>query len=161
MDANGNLYGTTKFGGAFGPPDPPFKGSGILFKLTPSAAPAVNGTTMTNWTESILWNFGNGADGQNPDGVIMDANGNFFGTTVFGGASNAGIVFEVTSAGQESVLWNFGTGSDGKFPGGVIMDASGNLYGATSEGGTVASCNNFVQGCGTVFKLSAPYSARR
>ena len=60
MDTSGNLYGTTGGGGAFG--------NGTLFELTPPS------TAGENWTESILRNFGNGADGQNPQaGLIMDA----------------------------------------------------------------------------------------
>ena len=150
MDASGNLYGTTNYGGTFGPPNPPYKGSGVLFKLTPTTAP---GSAQTTWTESVLWNFGNGSDGSSPNSVIIDASGNLLGETGGGGAYGGGTVFEVTPEGQESILWSFGNGSDGGAPaGGLIMDASGNLYGTTVNGGAGTGC----QGCGTVFELSPP-----
>jgi len=71
MDVAGNLYGTTSEGGAYG--------QGIVFELTPPQ------TTGGSYTESILWNFGNGSDGANPvAGLYRDARGNLYGTT-FGG----------------------------------------------------------------------------
>ncbi len=99
-------------------------------------------------SESILWNFGNGTDGQTPyANLIMDASANLYGTTGEGGAYGAGTVFKLTAGGNESVLWNFGNGTDGAFPkAGLIMDTSGNLYGTTAEGGAYSY--------GTVFKLT-------
>jgi uncharacterized repeat protein (TIGR03803 family) len=86
--------------------------------------------------ESILWSFTYGGaieDGLNPDsGVIMDAGGNIYGTTLYGGTNNQGAVFKLPAQGNESVLWSFGNGNDGSLPAaGLTMDASGNLYGAT------------------------------
>ena len=52
MDTSGNLYGTTTYGGAYG--------YGVVVDLTPPS------TIGGNWNESILWSFGNGADGQQP-----------------------------------------------------------------------------------------------
>ena len=81
FDDSGNLYGTTVLGGS--------DDQGIVFELTPSGEEA--------WTEKILHQFKNdGRDGREPwDGVIFDANGNLYGTTVAGGAHNGGTVFEV------------------------------------------------------------------
>jgi uncharacterized repeat protein (TIGR03803 family) len=81
LDASGNLYGTTSFGGA--------AQLGTVFMLSPSSG---------GWNETILHAFTgqNGPDGGNPDGrVIFGTNGNLFGTTVSGGKTNQGTVFEM------------------------------------------------------------------
>jgi uncharacterized repeat protein (TIGR03803 family) len=165
MDKSGNLYGTTAYGGTYGTfvfepdnPFPPPTGGGTVFELTP---PAASGGT---WTESILWNFGNGTDGNVPRaGLIMDRSGNLYSTTVAGGIygvqnsamppAGDGTIFKLmppsTSGGSwtESILWNFGNDSDGLAPNAsLIMDRSGNLYGITPAGGANAG--------GTVFKLT-------
>jgi uncharacterized repeat protein (TIGR03803 family) len=140
-DKNGNLYGTTLFGGAYG--------AGIVFELIP---PSTNGG---KWTESILWSFGSGTDGLDPaSGLIMDNSGNLYGTTQVGGTNGPGTVFELSppstpgGAWTESVLWNFGNHSDGANPdAGVILDGGGNLYG-TAGGG--------ANGGGIVFELTPP-----
>lgn len=145
MDANGNLYGTTVYGGAY------FEGT--VFELTPPS------TSGGNWTEATLWNFGSGADGVNPvSGLIMDTSGNLYGTTSAGGAYNAeifaGTAFELSppaTSGEnwnETILRNFGnSGSDGREPfAGLLMDPSGNLYGTTILGGAYSR--------GTAFELS-------
>ncbi len=70
-------------------------------------------------------------------GVIMDKNGNLYGTTSEGGASGVGVVFKVDPSGNETVLYTFTGGADGSVPwAGVIMDKKGNLYGTTLGGGT-------------------------
>ena len=132
-DKQGNLYGTTAIGGAYG--------RGTVFKLTP---PSTDGD---NWTEAILWNFNpNGTDGFSPRaGVIMDRRGNLYGTTQLGGAkdgsSSGGTVFKLSppapvggSFRTESILWNFGGYStDGAEPEtSLITDEEGNLYGTTT-----------------------------
>jgi uncharacterized repeat protein (TIGR03803 family) len=83
-DAKGNLYGVTAAGGNTACDD----GCGAVFKLTPRA----NG----KWAYTVLHLF-NGQDGWLPEaGLIRDANGNLYGTTAYGGAHNAGEVFEIT-----------------------------------------------------------------
>jgi hypothetical protein len=80
--------------------------------------------------------------------VILDGSGNLFGTTLFGGANNAGIVFFLS---QESGRWKFDTlysfdGLDGLQPlGNLAFDYAGYLYGATYEGGD--------NGWGSIFQL--------
>ncbi len=158
-DNGGNLYGTTQGGGSYGTPTGP--GGGTVFKISPPATPG------GNWTESILWSFGNGSDGNVPStglGLIMDGSGNLYGTTSKGGAYGAGTLFEITpktgGSWTESILWSFGNGSDGSTPsGGLILDSNGNLYGTTRIGGDFShsggSCLVSVCG-GTVFELSPP-----
>jgi uncharacterized repeat protein (TIGR02543 family) len=138
FDASGKLYGTTASGGA--------NGHGTAFELSPNPA--------GGWTESVLYNFGNGsADGMNPyAALVFDNSGNLYGTTVGGGTNGGGTVFELSpnpSGGwTESVLYNFGSGTDGKNPlAELVFDNSGNLYGTTSKGG--ANNNG-----GTAFELS-------
>ena len=134
FDRNGNLYGTTLFGGP--------AGDGTVYMLTPS-----NG----GWTETILYSFSGGADGGVPyGGVTLDAAGNVYGTTTAGGTTNNGTVFELSPSGSgwtEKVLYSFQNGSDGSQPSGdLVFDSSGNLYGTASIGGTA--------GGGTVFELT-------
>lgn len=81
MDASGNLYGTTRANGYLG------TGDGLVYKLTPSSG---------TWTETVLHYF-EGSDGQFPSGsVLIDANGNLYGTTSYGGAYDNGVVWEIT-----------------------------------------------------------------
>src|SRR5208337_4751127 len=137
MDAEGNLYGTTYAGGAYG--------VGTVFELSPAG------------TETILHSFRkkNGKDGYTPyAGLIMDAEGNLYGTTYAGGAHGQGTVFELSSSGIETILHSFaGHETDGAHPlAGLTMDAKGNLYGTTVGGGDYKGCHG---GCGTVFEVSA------
>ena len=127
--AAGNLYGTTSVGGVYG--------FGVVFKLSKTGE------------ETILHSFaGNPSDGEGPyGGLIRDATGNFYGTTVSGGSEClCGTVFEVDTAGSETVLYSFSP-SDGYYPTrGLVRDAEGNLFGTTSSGGSSDG--------GTVFEVS-------
>jgi len=99
-----------------------------------------------------LYSFGHGPDGAGPEaGLISDAAGNLYGTTVNGGAYNGGTVFALTpregGGWTEKKLRNFGHGTDGINPNAsLLFDAAGNLYGTTYAGGSY--------GLGTVFKLT-------
>jgi uncharacterized repeat protein (TIGR03803 family) len=111
--------------------------------------------------ETVLHSFG-GPDGDGSlFGVIADAKGDLYGTTVFGGPANAGTVFKLTPLGsgyRESVLHRFRGGSDGATPfGGLVADKLGALYGATLAGGN----NGCGVGCGVVFKLAPRGSGYR
>ena len=92
MDAAGNLYGATTFGGGKQEPTcQDFDGCGVVYKLSPNA----DGT----WSESILHAFQNSADGGEPelDRLLVDSAGNVYGTTFFGGTgAGGGTVFEIT-----------------------------------------------------------------
>jgi uncharacterized repeat protein (TIGR03803 family) len=155
MDAAGNLYGTTVWGGNVSSISS--SGAGVVYKLTPNAS-------RTSWTETVLYSFcaqANCTDGGQPEGeLIVDATGNLYGTTSNGGrpydAGGAGVVFQLAPNGSrtsytETVLHYFcsrgtacsdGRGSSGS---GLIMDGSGNLYGATVAGG--------INNAGVVFEL--------
>ncbi|HXC44465.1 MAG TPA: choice-of-anchor tandem repeat GloVer-containing protein [Candidatus Dormibacteraeota bacterium] len=137
-DAAGALYGTTYAGGIYG--------GGTVFKLTQMASSSKKRT----WSEAMLHSFGNTNDGMNPQGtVVLDKQGNVYGTTTDGG-SGRGTVFELTrsaSGWSEAIIYNFSGGNDGAFPyAGVVFDSAGNLYGTTYVGGTY--------GEGTVFRLT-------
>jgi len=141
LDANGNLYSTTASGGA--------DDSGVVFELMPKAG--------ESWTEKVLHSF-NITAGRYPSPLILDAAGNFYGTTSTGGAHDWGTVFELThkSGGgwTEKVLHSFNkNGRDGTGPNaGVVFDAVGNLFGTTVGGGDTAKCGG--DGCGTVFEIT-------
>lgn len=92
-------------------------------------------------------------NGSIPGVLIQSADGNFYGTTNFGGTGNqaAGTVFRLTPSGQLTILYTFVADQDGNYPNGenpgeVIEGNDGFLYGATVAGGT----NN----TGVIFKLS-------
>ncbi len=138
LDKEGNLYGTTQMGGAFG-----YYGYGTVFKVTPSG------------TETILHSFAqDGVDGGQPfAGVVFDKEGNLYGTTYTGGDYSDGTVFELTPSGTETILHSFGfNSSDGYYPAAsLVLDGKGNLYGTTTYGGS-NGCNE--EGCGTVFEVT-------
>ncbi len=144
LDAHGNLYGTTQYGGSA------TCACGTVFELSPSAGGV--------WKEATLYSFAGGADGASPryTNLVFDAAGNLYGVTEFGGSSLAGTVFELSpQAGggwTESVLYTFAGGtSDGANPlGGLVFDKAGNLYGSANSGGS-SQCGS---GCGGVFELS-------
>ena len=128
QDSSGNLYGTTISGGA--------SQSGIVFKVDPRGK------------ETVFYSFTGGTDGGNPQaGLVMDSEGNFYGTTGSGGAGFSGTVFKLDPSGAESVLYAFTGGTDGGSPAaGLILDSAGNLYGTTQFGGAF--------GFGTVFDVT-------
>lgn len=131
----GSLLGTTFNGGS--------GGAGTLF-----------GVNMNTGHMVILYSFGaNPTDaGYSGSGLIRDAAGNLYGTTLFAGAYGWGTVYKFDlKTRTETVLYSFTGGTDGGQPrGSLIRDAKGNLYGTTFTGGDL-NCD--PQGCGTVFKL--------
>jgi uncharacterized repeat protein (TIGR03803 family) len=146
IDAAGNLYGTTVYGGdetCVGAGSG--TGCGTVFELI---APAAG----KGWSEKIVHKFENGRDGYNPTfGVTLDAAGNLYGTTLSGGANNAGMAYELSPAAgghwTEKILHTFkSSGNSGAGPSsGLILDSAGNLYGTTADGG--------VSGLGTAYEL--------
>ena len=139
--SNGNLYGTTSNGGANGA-CPTGPGCGTVFQIT--AAGKL--TTLHSFA---------GADGWSPGGGLVQAtNGNFYGTTGWGGANNFGTVFEITPGGKLTTLYSFDL-TDGSMPYIAMVQASdGNLYGTTTGGGPSAVPGTMNGGDGTVFKIT-------
>ncbi len=125
---DGTLYGTTLYGGS---------GYGTVYNLRPPTTDCKS--SICPWTETILYSFTGGADGNGPYQVdpVFDQAGNLYGTTEFGGTDGQGVVFKLTPfAGgwTESVIYSFS--GDGSEPAsGVTLDSAGNLYGATIAGG--------------------------
>lgn len=125
----GALYGTAADDGKYKKPH------GFVFDVEKPATPG------GAWTSQVLWDFKGAPDGDTPVAELLLApNGNFYGTTKFGGTANLGTIFLLrhTPAGgwHEEVIHSF-TGADGSNPaGGLIMDGSGALYGTTESGGT-------------------------
>jgi uncharacterized repeat protein (TIGR03803 family) len=145
-DSQGNLYGTTLYGGAHN--------WGTVFKITKLGR------------ESVLYSFTGGTDGAIPAGVIRDGKGNSYGTAVGGGNLNClstssppgcGTVFRLDTAGKLTVLHRFSSTPDGALPIGVIRDAAGNLYGTTQYGGAT-TVNGTVYKLGTAGKETILYS---
>jgi uncharacterized repeat protein (TIGR03803 family) len=166
FDKQGNLYGATTYTSSC----PTTFECGTVFELSPHQQK--DGA----WTETTLHLFQghNQNDGGSPEGgVILDANGNVYGTTAYGGsgpcillgtAVGCGTVYEMVPPKQkggawtEKVLYSFRGNKDGQFPwGDLVFDAAGNLYGATQFGGGYGSCDSpYYQHCGTIFELIAP-----
>jgi uncharacterized repeat protein (TIGR03803 family) len=141
MDAAGNLYGTTECGGDA-------NGDGTVFEV-------VHGSGMVTTLASF-----DGTHGSNPQvGLTMDGAGNLFGTTVWGGTTGEGTVFEVVhGSGTITALASF-NGANGSNPhAGLIIDSLGNLYGTTSgisdasDDGTVFE---IASGSGTITTLAS------
>lgn len=121
-DAAGNFYGTTVEGGkqtqACGGTQNP--GCGLAYKLD-----------STGTKETVLHRFTGGADGQTPEALLIhDSAGNLYGTTLWGGNVNDGVVFKLDQAGKYRVLYTFqGIGDGGADRPGLIWGTPGNLYG--------------------------------
>ena len=115
---DGNFYGTTFQGGAYG--------LGTVYKITSSGA------------FTLLYSFGGVAnDGQNPfAGLVQGTDGNFYGNTYNGGDNSVGTVFKMTPAGAVTILYSFANDNvDGNGPRGALVQATdGNFYGTTYNG---------------------------
>jgi uncharacterized repeat protein (TIGR03803 family) len=145
FDTAGTLFGVTSGGGGHD--------SGVVFKLSPSPGSA--------WKENVLHSFCSAqdcADGNTPSGgLIMDATGNLFGVTAFGGylpcrgGIGCGTAYKIAPGASYSVVHAFCSEvdcADGELPQGQLtIDASYKLYGTTQVGGA-------HQG-GTLFQISA------
>ena len=155
LDPAGNLYGTTTIGGGIG--------YGSVFKVDPSG------------NESVFYSFAGLPDGSDPaSGLIRDAAGNLYGTTLYGGTAavcptqnlaGCGTVFKLDPDGKETVLYHFHPNNrlyDGTAPfGPLAIDSSGTLWGTTEWGGS-GGCGipnpphrPLEVGCGILFKVDA------
>ncbi len=137
--AGGDLYGTTEFGGACAYSH----GCGTVFRIT------------TTGMLTTLYDFCKGggstcSDGRYPlAGLVQSGNGDFYGTTYFGGDSDSGTIFKITPAGVLTtldILCN-GSGPCNSEPQvGLVLASNGDLYGTTISGGPA--------GQGTIFKIT-------
>jgi uncharacterized repeat protein (TIGR03803 family) len=142
LDAKGNIYGTTYYGGST-------LNYGTLFKIN------------TNGEETVLYSFaGFDVDGANPAAPLLLRDGNLYGTTVGGGctnlsqgagcnldSNNSGTVFEFGAKGGEKILYSFDIYIGGYWPfAGLTADSTGNLYGTTLQGGDAG---------GTLYELNS------
>ena len=127
--ADGNFYGTAEDGGAFD--------KGTIFRMTPAGV------------YTVLHSFSGNPDGNAPKaGLIQASDGNFYGTTYFGGGLTYGCVFRMTPDGTVTVIHAFGsTPTDGQNPRASLIQArDGNLWGTTQKGGNADR--------GTVFAMN-------
>jgi uncharacterized repeat protein (TIGR03803 family) len=129
---DGNFYGTTSGGGA--------NGQGTVFKITPTGTL----TTLYSFCPQTGCTDGSYAS----EGLVQATDGNFYGTTWFGGANNDGTVFKITARGTLTTLHSFDKFTDGFTPrGGVVQGTDGNFYGSVDNGDPHNE--------GTVFKITA------
>jgi len=126
--SDGTLYGTTQRGGT--------NNDGTVFRIS------------TNGAFATLYSFTGGNDGANPyAALILGRDGNLYGTTLNGGSSHAGTVFEISTNGTLTPLHSFTGGNDGGNPfGGLVQAQNGLLYGTASVGGG--------SGFGAVYRIS-------
>jgi len=126
--------------------------AGRIFVLVASVL-LVNASASTT---QVIYSFAGDDDGEYADTeLVIDSTGNLYGTTVQGGDSSAGTVFELSpgSTWTHTVLYSFKGAADGGEPyKGVTLDTAGNLYGTAGVGGMyVGPCSD--TGCGVVFKM--------
>ncbi len=135
---DGSFYGTTASGGV--------NGWGTVFRITPA------GTLTT------LWQFDHDTNGANPvAGLVLGNDSNFYGTTLNGGPSRRGTLFQITSAGTLTTLYDFPDILNGGNPGsGLVQGSDGNFYGSTRNGGLFDAGMTFtITSAGTLNWLSS------
>jgi uncharacterized repeat protein (TIGR03803 family) len=134
FDSGGNLYGTDwcSVGNV----------NGVVYELSPGPS---------GWTFKVIHSFTGGDGAQPASNLLMDSEGNLFGTTDEGGYYDNGTVFELSPSPRGTwtikQLYYFHNYGDGAYPLGTIaFDSAGNLYGTTQLGGPSDN--------GTVFQLT-------
>jgi uncharacterized repeat protein (TIGR03803 family) len=136
LGSDGNFYGATAAGGEFG--------GGTVFQISSTGKLTVlhSFCSLTNCK-----------DGKNPQyPPIQASNGNFYGTTLEGGSTGGGGVYELTPSGTYTVIHNFCSlpgCTDGEQPTTIVQGADGNIFGATVGGGSKG------YGWGTVFEITS------
>jgi uncharacterized repeat protein (TIGR03803 family) len=126
----------------------------VIVSNTLGSTPSSNANlTVVSFTApgvamSTLYSFTGGTDGGNPNGLMQDTNGIFYGTTQNGGTNSSGTVFQMTTAGTVTTLDWFNAASGGGYApaAALVQGPDGALYGTTQYGGT--------QGWGTVFSTT-------
>jgi uncharacterized repeat protein (TIGR03803 family) len=133
--ANGNFYGTAEYGGT--------NGDGTIFEITPAGV------------LTPLYNFTGQPDGATPlADSVQGADGNYYGTTAYGGASGNGTVFRITPSGAYTKLYSFKGKTDGSGPlAPLVQGMDGAFYGTTYGGGNTSLNDGY--GYGAIFSISA------
>lgn len=131
---DGSFYGTKDNDGS--------KLHGSVFHITPDGM------------RTTLYSFTGGSDGSSPNGgLVMGKDGNFYGTTMNGGANGEGTVFRITPNGTLTTIYSFSANTDdcdsaGANPKtGLVLGSDGNFYGTTQSGG--------ANGWGTMFEIAS------
>jgi uncharacterized repeat protein (TIGR03803 family) len=146
---NGNFYGVS-IGGSFD------YASGEVFEITPA------GQITTLYALCFVPNFGNECfGGYKPLSLIQAADGNLYGTTIYGGdytgsvcpGVGCGTIFKITPSGTFTTLHIF-IGTDGDGPNWLVQGTDGNFYGTTANGGALIGAPGCIIGCGTVFQMT-------
>jgi uncharacterized repeat protein (TIGR03803 family) len=151
---NGKFYGTTLGGGA-NSYCMPYIGCGTVFEITPAGKlTTIYSFESAGDFESVLSYFA-------VAGLVQGTDGNFYGTTPYGGASTAcgdafpagcGTIFKITDRGTLTTLYSFGSNDDAYPFDGLVQGTDGSFYGTTwVGGGPNGVCGS---GCGTVFSIS-------
>jgi uncharacterized repeat protein (TIGR03803 family) len=140
---NGNFYGTTRHGGS--------NFTGTIFEISPSGSFTILHTFAAETVNSL--GYATSADGATPVGALAQGNdGNFYGTTQYGGANGTGTIFQLTPAGAFTSLYSFtasAAGSvttNGAVPNALVPGSDGAFYGTTQQGGLINA--------GTFFKFT-------
>jgi len=139
---SGNFYGTTASGGSA-----PAQ-AGTVFEITPQE------------TLTTLYSFTGGTDGEGPSVLFLGTDGNFYGTSLGGGAigicpesfNGCGTIFSITTNGSLTTLTHFSF-SDGDGPCGLVQTTSGVFYGVSNLGGDNVHCGG-IYGCGTIWSFN-------
>ena len=170
LGSDGNLYGTSYDGGAYGDGTVFRFAYGGFFKLLHSfngtdgggpCAPPVQardlnfygwtilGTTYRITLGGAFKQLGNVPTNGNNVGcapLVAALDGNLYGVTFADGTNSEGTIFRMTTAGVVTVLYNFTGAADGAYPNALTLGLDGNLYGTTSFGGN----------SGVVFQFTLP-----
>jgi uncharacterized repeat protein (TIGR03803 family) len=137
---NGSFYGTASGGG--------HQGVGTVFQMD------------TNGVVTLVYGFPNGSGGNNPPNgafpyatLVQGTNGLLYGTTSFGGATDDGMVYRMSTNAASVTAWSLTFASSGSVPyGGLVQGLDGNYYGTAQTGGPYPG--GILGGYGTVFKLT-------
>jgi uncharacterized repeat protein (TIGR03803 family) len=156
--SNGNLYGTTYWGGAFNPANGE-SNAGTVYEIPPTVG-------SLTWVYSFCSATSPASactDGFAPyGGLVQGTDGNLYGTTAGGGEGKGGTIFQITPAGSLTTEYSFclscsSDNSNSPLWGALVQDTNGTFYGTAGAGGNGNSTCNATfgsLGCGTVFRLS-------